>query len=150
MRTRSARARYEKQIRLLFDDVRADGSSASSSASAAVVAVPSSAAVVVISRDDDENEDAGPVERFERAQARLLCGAPYVAPPLPVVRQARAELGYHPLVLTCAGHPWTRTEREGWGGERVWQRARRARAPLRAPRLSPEQRSGPPAIPRAA
>jgi hypothetical protein len=118
-----ARARYEKHVRLLFDDVRADGSSAADEESSAVVAVPSSsssaAAVIVLSRvdnDDDEDDDAGPVERFERAQARLLCAAPYVAPPLPVVRQARTELGYHPLVAASAGWPWNRTEREGWGG----------------------------------
>jgi len=120
-----ARARYEKHVRLLFDDVRADGSSASAAdeESSAVVAVPSSAAAVIVlssrvdnNNDDDEDDDAGPVERFERAQARLLCAAPYVAPPLPVVRQARTELGYHPLVAACAGWPWTRTEREGWGG----------------------------------
>jgi hypothetical protein len=95
-RMSSARARYEKHVRLLFDDVRADGSSAvADEESSAVVAVPSSsasaAAVIVLSsrvdnnNDDDEDDDAGPVERFERAQARLLCAAPYVAPPLPVV-----------------------------------------------------------------
>jgi hypothetical protein len=108
---RSARRHYDKQIRLLFDDVGADGGPlVAAASSAAVVSVPS-AVVVLNDNNDDDDQQQSPVERFERAQARLLC----VEPPLPVVRHAQCELGHHPFVVACTGWPWTKTEYEAWG-----------------------------------
>ena len=73
--------------------------------------------------DDDDDEELPPLERFERAQARLLQPA---RPEPHAVRAARAALGYHPLVVAVAGHPWDATMRLAWGATHAYGAVRSA------------------------